>query len=325
MKKIILILIAITTILTVDVFRSENESIIIYSSMELYRTEELQNQLDERFPNNNIIVMYVPTSKAASKIKLEKTKSDASIVVGLETSYLEMVSESLEDLSDFKTENYVSGLSLEDNNYKYVTWEKQAGCFVVNRHVLDEKGLSAPTSYQELLNPIYKNLIAMPDPKSSGTGYFFYKGYVNNYGDDAALAYFDELAKNIKSFTESGSGPIKLLKQEEVAIGLGLTFQSVTERNEGQPFEIIFPQEGSPYSLTGTAIIKGKRNDLIDEIFDFIIHDFFLYDKANFSPETVIEDQAVLIENYPENIHYANMDGIEKISEKERLLSLWKY
>ena len=127
-------------------------------------------------------------------------------------------------------------------------------------------------------------------------------------------------------FTESGSGPIKLLTQGEVAIGLALTFQAVTEINDGQPFEIIYPPQGSPYSLTGTAIVEGHENKKgVQEVFDYLIHDCLVYDKENFSPETIYEGQIVTLAGYPENIPYADMQGIQDDQVKERLLSIWKY
>ena len=68
-----------------------------------------------------------------------------------------------------------------------------------------------------------------------------------------------------------------MLKQGEVAIGLALTFQAVNERNDGQPLEIIFPETGSPFSLTGTAMIDGRELEPeIVEVYDFIINDFLL-------------------------------------------------
>ena len=325
MKKIFIGLSLLAAFLLFDVVDTEQESIIIYSSMEQYRTEELQKQLNKKFPDENILVMYVSTAKAAAKIKVEKEQSDADIVVGLETSYLEKVKDSLQDLHGVNVQNYLSDLTLEKNDYKYITWERQAGTFIINKQVLEKYNLEAPTSYEDLLDSKYKNLIAMPDPKTSGTGYFFYKSLINELGDEGALAYFDKLEKNVKSFTESGSGPVKLLIQGEVGIGLGLTFQAMDEINKGSPFEIIYPKEGSPFSLTGSAMIKGKDTKEVRKIFDFIANDFFLYDKENFSPEQVLTKQKNNIEGYPENIHYANMTGITQISEKERLLALWKY
>lgn len=326
MKKILICLILLTVVLVMDVTMQHSDTIIIYSSMEQYRGEELQNQLNERFPDEKIMVMYVPTAKAAAKIKVEKQGTDADIVVGLETSYLEKVKDSLADLHGIKELPYVEGLTLADNDYRYVTWERQAGTFIINETVLKKYNLPEPTSYEDLLKPEYQGLIAMPDPKTSGTGYFFYKNLVNEMGLEQALDYIDQLAVNVKSFTESGSGPVKLLIQGEVAVGLGLTFQAMEQINSGSPFKIIYPKEGSPYSLTGTGLIKGREDDeAIREVFDFIIDDFFRYDKEYFSPEQVLTRQENKIENYPSDIHYADMQGISDIDEKERLLEQWKY
>ena len=60
-------------------------------------------------------------------------------------------------------------------------------------------------------------------------------------------------------------------------------------------------------------------------MYDFIVNEFLVYDKENFSPDTIYEGQKNLIPNYPENIQYADMTGIDSNTEKERLLALWKY
>lgn len=325
MKKV-LILVFVTFALLMHVGYGGSNAIVIYSSLEQYRGEELQRQLNEKFPDENILVFYVSTAKSAAKISVEKEKTDADIVVGLETAYMEKISNYLADISNVKTQNYLTGLEPEENNNKYITWERQAGSIIINTQVLDKYGLEIPKTYEDLLKEEFKGLVAMPDPKTSGTGYFFYKNMVNVLGDEAALDYFDRLQKNIKSFTESGSGPIKLLTQGEIAVGLGLTFQAVEEINNGLPFITITPEYGSPYSLTGSGIIKSKENNqLVQEVFEFIANDFLVYDKENFSPEPIYHNQNNKIENYPKNIEYADMCGISDISEKERLLELWKY
>ena len=326
MKKGLIILLVLTLLFTAAAMLGGSESIVVCSSMEQFRNDELQKQLNERFPNKNIVVMYMATGKAAAKVYTEGAKTEIDILVGLETGYLNKISDSLGDVSGKTKIPYVDGLTPSDNQNKWVTWEKQAGAIIVNTEILAKYGLEAPKSYDDLLKPEYKGLIAMPDPKSSGTGYFFYKSWVNEMGDEGALEFVDALYPNLKQFTDSGSGPIKLLKQGEIAIGLALTFQAVNEINEGQPFEIIFPEQGSPYSLTGTTIIKGReKGSDVCEIYDFIINEFLIYDKENYSPEQVYEGQNNLIDGYPENIKYADMDGIQDDKEKARLLELWKY
>ena len=326
MKKIVAVLVVITLCLTGYTLRFSQDTIVICSSSEQFRNDYVQDELRRQFPQYNIVVMYMPTGKAAAKVAVEKEKTDIDILVGLETGYLSKIQDSLADISGLSRIDYLPGLTPEDNGNKWVTWERQAGAIVVNTQTLKKYGLPVPQTYEDLLDPQYRDLIAMPDPKSSGTGYFFYKNWVNIWGEEKALAYVDKLHSNLKQFTESGSGPIKMMIQGETAVGLALTFQAVNEINSGMPFEIIYPSEGSPYSLTGNAIVAGKeKKDGVDEVFDYLIHECMIYDKENFSPEAVLAEQNNNVPNYPRDIPYADMTGIDDPDEKERLLSLWKY
>ena len=324
MKKIIGILLAVTLALTVITTEKSENAIIIYSCMEQFRNDELQEQLNEAFPELDVYVMYMSTAKAAAKLSIEGPSSDADIVVNLENAYMTKVEEHMADVTAYSHLEYVDDMVVESG--RYLIWDRQAGSIIVNRTILEKNNLPVPETYEDLLNPIYKDLISMPDPKSSGTGYFFLKSLVNTMGEEEAFAYIDELAKNVKQFTESGSGPVKLLIQGEVAIGLGLTFQAVNEFNNGNDFIIIEPEFGSPYSLTSMSMLAGREeNEDIVRVFEFVANDYMVYDKMYGSPEKVLVDQVNGIENYPEDITYADMDGIESVEEKERLLDKWKY
>lgn len=324
MKKIVGILFFITLILVIDVTRESNDTIIVYSSSEQFRNDKIQEMLDEKFPNDHIYVTYLSTGKVASKIDSEGKATDADIIIGLENAYMEKIKDNLDSIEGIKTLDYEEDMVIPGN--KYVVWEKQAGSIIVNHAVLEKYNLPVPKTYEDLLKPEYRGLIAMPDPKTSGTGYFFYKGLVNEWGLDETLEYFDKLAINIKQFTESGSGPVQLLVQQEVAIGLGLTFQGVNEMNQGNEFEIIEPEFGSPYSLTGAGIIKGRRQkNKVEEVYSYIINEVLVNDKEYYSPDKILKEQENKVENYPQNIKYADMTGINDIEEKERLLEKWKY
>ena len=63
----------------------------------------------------------------------------------------------------------------------------------------------------------------------------------------------------------------------------------------------------------------------VSEVYDYIIHEGLLLDKQQFSPEIICRDQQISLPNYPANILYADMTGIQNDKEKERLLALWKY
>lgn len=212
MKKGMILLLAVTIIVSILAYSGGQESIVICASTEQYRNDSIQQQLHERFPEYNIIVMCMPTGKAAVKVYAEGKGTEIDIILGLETGYLNKISGSLADISGMSQIPYVEGLAPADNQNLWVTWERQAGAIIVNRDILAKYGLEAPKDYEDLLKPEYKGLVAMPDPKSSDTGYFFYKNWMNIWGHQAALDYVDKLYGNLKQFTESGSGPIKLLK-----------------------------------------------------------------------------------------------------------------
>lgn len=326
MKKVVILLLAVTLLFTYIATSNSQDSIVVCATTEQYRVEDLQEQLKEAFPQYNVIVMYMSTGKAAAKIYGEGSRTEVDILLAMESGYLSKLKPYLADISGRSKIPYLDGFKPEDNYNRWVTWERFGGAIIVNTEVLEKYGLEKPTGYEDLLKPEYKDLIAMPDPKSSGTGFFFYQNWVNIWGEEATLEFVDKLHGNVKQFTESGSGPIKLLKQGEIAIGLGMTYQAITEANDGQPFEVIFPESGSPYSLTGAAMIEEHQDKKgVSEIYDYIIHEFMIYDKENYSPEQVYEGQINMVPNYPKEVPLADMTGIQDDKEKERLLALWKY
>ena len=189
----------------------------------------------------------------------------------------------------------------------------------------DKHNLSVPKTYDDLLKSEYKNLIAIPDPKTSGTGYAFYLNAVNIMGEDKAIEYFKKLKNNLREFTTSGSGPTNLLKQGEIAIAMGMTSQGVEAINEGYNFKIVSLKTGAPYNTTSFGIIKGRENkENVREVFEWLMNDFGKYDKEYFLPDKILKNQEVKVKNYPTNLKDAKMDGVDSVSVKQDLISKWE-
>ena len=112
----------------------------------------------------------------------------------------------------------------------------------------------------------------------------------------------------------------------EAAIALGMTFQAVTEINNGADYEILFFEDGSPYTVYSSAVISGKETDSdIMKVFEYLVSDVIPKDKELFAPEKIYKNVDYTIKNYPTDIKYADMTGVDKISVKESLLDKWKY
>lgn len=294
--------------------------------MEDYRNIELEKQLKEKFPDLKVTVQQIATGNSAAKIKAEGTNTEADIVLGMETASIEQICDSLADLStiDVSTDRYLPGVNGADSHY--LIWEKFEGAFIVNTDVLAEKGLPEPHSYEDLCNPIYKNQIIMPNPKTSSTGYMFLNQWYNDMGPQEAMSYVGRMQVNIRQFTQSGSGPIKVLNQGEAAIGLGMVFQAAEQITKGAPLKIIAPAEGTPYNTTSFGIIKGREtNPDVQAVFRFLNEEFSPYDKAYFSPGKILKDQELKLPNYPADLPSGNMSTIADSALKMELLDGWYY
>lgn len=300
---------------------NKKNDVVIYTSMDEPRNNILKEQIKEKFPNLNIAIQYIATGNSAAKIKNEGTKIEADIILDLETAHMVDVQDNFADLSNFDDSIYLDEINTEKN---YFTWVKYTMNLIIDNKYLKKHNIPIPKTYEDLLKPEYKNLIAMPDPKTSGTGYAFYLNVVNVMGEEQAIEYFKNLKKNLREFTTSGSGPTNLLKQGEIAIALGMTSQGVSAINEGYDFSIVELETGSPYNTTSFGIIKGRETRKeVQEVFIWLMNEFGKYDKEHFMPDIILKEQDNKIENYPTGLKNANMEGIESIETKERLTKKW--
>ena len=320
MKRNILLLLMLT-FLVILTGCSKKDSVVIYTSMEENRIQVLKEMIAKDLPDINVDIQYLATGNLAAKVKNEGTSTEADIVLDLETAYMFDIGNNFADLSNFDTSIYLDGVNKASN---YLTWVKYTMNLIIDKKYFKEHNLKIPETYEDLLKPEYKNLIAMPDPKTSGTGYAFYLNVVNLIGEKEALNYFTKLKENLRELTTSGSGPTNLLKQGEIAIAMGMTSQGVSAINEGYDFEIVELSTGSPYNTTSFGIIKGRETDeSVVKVFNYLMNDFGRYDKEHYMPDVIIKDQNNQVENYPENLKDADMTGIDSITRKIELIKSW--
>lgn len=318
-KKLLLIVMLFMVMLLTGC--GNKDKVVIYTSMEEERNQKLTEMLKEKFPELNVVVQHMATGNSAAKIKNEGTKVEADIVIDLETAHMKDVQDNFADLSSVDTSFYLDGVNTSKN---YLTWVKYTMNLIIDNKYFKEHNLTVPKTYEDLLKPEYKNLIAMPDPKTSGTGYGFFLNAVNIMGEEKAIEYFKKLKGNLREYTTSGSGPTNLLKQGEIAIAMGMTAQGVEAINDGYDFSIVELTTGSPYNTTSCGIIKGREsNENVMKVFNWLIKDFGKYDKENYMPDKILKDQKSNMKNYPENLKDANMTGVDSTEVKDKLIEKW--
>lgn len=310
---------------------NDNENrVVIYTAAEEERITYLQDELEAKFPDYEVIFQSLGTGPLVTRLQAEGTNTECDIFYDLETANAELLINSnnsiFYDLSDqFDMSIYID--EVRPAQAYYAVDCKTDVAFVVNRDVLTEYGCPVPEKFEDLLNPCYKGLISMPDPKSSGTGYAFFNGMVTKLGEEKAMEYFDALNENIKEYTSSGSAPLKAVDRGEIAIGCCMVWQGVQYANNNPSLQVIFPDNEVFYNLFAMGIVNGKQDRAaVIDVFTYLFNDLNQEQVLIFTPDRIYRHQGeALIPNYPEGLTEIDMNGQFDYLYKQALLDKWVY
>ncbi len=132
--------------------------------------------------------------------------------------------------------------------------------FACSPERLEELGAECPTSWQDLLDPVYEGEIVVASPAASGTSYTVLSGLSQMFGEEGAFEYYHQLDANIAQYTESGSAPGKMAAAGEFAVGISFAHDIQVQQDKGLPVILTFPEEGTAFEIGGISIIKGAKN-----------------------------------------------------------------
>src|SRR6201987_1324025 len=163
--------------------------------------------------------------------------------------------------------------------------------FMANDKFLKEHNLKPPASWNDLLDPAYKNMLQMADARTSGTAVtrIFSILQVNNRDEDKAFAYMKKLRKNVQVYTKSGGGGTLPVGLGQAGGGIFFIVDALFTRQKGYDVQISFPKEGIGSAAECIALIKGAKNPdagkkLIDWATSPAMQSQFSPNKINFIP-----------------------------------------
>ena len=162
------------------------------------------------------------TGIITAELLAEKDDPQADVVLGTAaTSLLLLKSEGmLEPYSPAGLEQLDRRFVDKDEPPYWVGTNAWAAALCVNTYEMEAQGLPIPTSWADLTKPEYKNLVVMPNPASSGTGFLDVSSWLQMMGEDQGWAFMDALHQNIATYTHSGSKPCTMAAAGEYPIGV---------------------------------------------------------------------------------------------------------
>jgi iron(III) transport system substrate-binding protein len=189
-----------------------------------------------------------------------------------------------------------------------------------------KRNMPKPVSWADLTNPVYKDAIVMPNPASSGTGYQAVYAWLQLMGEKAGWEFMDKLHNNVAVYTHSGSAPCVQAGRGERVIGIGFDMRGAREKTAGAPIDIILPQEGAPWDMEATAIMKGTKNlAAAQKLADFAVSKQAYEMYGKFYAIVGYPGMNPSPPNYPPSADSAmvNIDLSKMGAERSRILAEW--
>ncbi|WP_340084557.1 putative 2-aminoethylphosphonate ABC transporter substrate-binding protein [Siminovitchia sp. FSL H7-0308] len=284
----------------------KKEKITVYSSYETEELEEYMKRFEEAHPEIEVDLVRDSTGVTTSKLLAEKDNPVADVVFGVAASSLLFLEEhdllegynpkGIERLEP-KFKDQVNDPALWTGNDAFVA------AIAVNTQELERLGVEAPKSYKDLLDPKYKDLIVMPNPASSGTGFLMVNAWLQMFEEEGGWEFMDGLHKNMNQYVHSGSKPAKAVARGEFPIGLTFAYPVISEIEKGAPVELVLPSEGSGWEIEANALVKKPEiKEAAKTFLDWAISDNAMEGYQQYHGVVAVNMDTKANEGFPENI-----------------------
>jgi iron(III) transport system substrate-binding protein len=246
------------------------DRVVVYTSLETEETVEYLKLAKKELPDLDIQAIRLSTGELGARMLAERDNPQADCIWGWAvTNMSEFIPKGM--LVPYKPKGWeMIPDRFKDPSGYWVAIDLYAAALVPNTNVLKDKNLPMPKGWNDLLNPVYKDMLIMPNPASSGTGFLQVASLLvmldpdykkKSVEDNKAWDFLKELDKNMGQYIKSGSKPAKLTAAGEYAVGASFAFVYSSLKKKGFPVALVLPEEGAGYELEANALLKGARNE----------------------------------------------------------------
>ena len=246
------------------------DKVVIYTSLENEEVVDYLKLAKQDLPDLDIQAIRLSTGELGARMIAEKDNPQADCIWGWAvTNMAGFIPKGM--LVPYKPKGWdkIPAEFKEPQGY-WTAIDLYAAALVPNTKVLKAKNLPMPSGWNDLLNPVYKDMLIMPNPASSGTGFLQIASLLVMLDPDykskpveenKAWDFLKELDKNMGQYIKSGSKPAKLTAAGEYAIGCSFAFVYSSLKKKGFPVALVLPKEGAGYELEANALLKGAKHE----------------------------------------------------------------
>jgi len=245
---------------------AQKTTLTVYTALETDQLKAYEAGFNKVNPNIEIKWVRDSTGVITAKLLAEKGNPQADVVMGVAASSLALLDSQgmLIPYAPLNLDAIMSAYRDKKNPPAWFGMDVWGATVCFNTVEAQKKGIPKPETWKDLTKPIYKGQIVMPNPASSGTGFFDVTAWLALWGDQdgkgGGWKYMDALHENIAQYTHSGSKPCNMAAAGEYVIGISFEYRANANKAKGAPIDLVFPKEGLGWDLEAFAIHKGTKN-----------------------------------------------------------------
>ena len=241
-----------------------------YTAMDLAFAQRLGKTFEEKFPGISVRVERSGAERIFTRIAQEYSSNIHAVdVVNTADKAHCIVWKRNQWLAPYMPEEVAKhfGKDYYDPDGLHVTTRILVSPIAYNTNLVKKE--EAPKSFADLLDPKWAGKIVKAHPAYSGT----IMNATFQIARDLGWDYLEKLAKQrvmqVQSATDT---PKKISLGERAVMADGAGYLVIRYREEGQPVDIVYPEEGTPLAAGPSAVFKAAPNPNAARLFQNWMH-----------------------------------------------------
>ncbi|MDW7656766.1 MAG: ABC transporter substrate-binding protein [Bacillota bacterium] len=274
--------------------------VMLYSSMKDDQLAAIKAGFTGKYPNIKMDYYTAGTGDVITKITTEQQAGGISadlIWIGDPTHYVDMKAKGLLETYVSPEAQFVPEMFRDPDNQFCGARIVTMG-FVYNTQLV--KPEDVPKTWEDLLDPRFKDQIGFTDPTFSGTALTTLAGLTNDpaYG----WAYLEKLKENGLKLEKGSSSVVTKVGAGEYQISIGADYIARTMINQGSTMGFLLPESGIPLVASPIAIFKGSNNMTAAKI----LYDYILSE----------DGQSILVDTFTSPVRIGmKLEGVDPIDD----------
>lgn len=244
----------IITIINCPFLSFAKTELVVYTSQPLNDIKEIVEYFENKNPDIKIKIYRSGTSDLILKLMIlsKKKKKSVDVVLLSDTVSMEYL-RNKNILAKLNLDTSADQTDCQSEGY-YCGTKKIAACIIYNKEI------AKPDSWNDLLNPNYKNKIVIADPNYSGAAALQLSTFLHSDSIKLVNFYKNLIKQNIEVVSSNGY-VIEYLSNKIKDIGIVVDFMARKAVKKNKHLDYIYPNEGTVVLTEPIAIIAGTNKE----------------------------------------------------------------